>query len=63
MQRIYQSLKRLTKLNFIQKVAKLQFNDESLFTLLPNEAIVNVRVDTLKKFNQEFKKIMKHIIK
>jgi hypothetical protein len=47
---------------YIFKVTKLEFNDESLFNVLPNDPIYKVRVDTEKEFKKHFKKVMKNLV-
>jgi hypothetical protein len=51
------------KLTSIFKVTKLEFNDETLFQLIPTDAIYSVRVDSQKEFNKHFKKVMKNLVK
>lgn len=46
----------------IFKVVQLEFNDESLFNVLPEDPIYNVRVDSEKEFQKHFKKVMKNLV-
>ncbi len=59
---LYAESNALNKSNSVHKVSKLEFNDESLFILLPNDPILNIRVDSEKEFQKEFKKVMKNLV-
>lgn len=58
-----ESTNRFNESHCIYKVAQLELDDEALFTILPTEPICDIRVDTEKQFQKEFKKVMKSLIK
>lgn len=59
---LYKESNLMNNSSCVYKVSKLEFNDESLFILLPNKPILDIRIDSEKEFRKEFKKVMKNLI-